>query len=173
MTKNIEVNFVLNKQKVIDMGKGKRIANYIAFPFLAVALLVGGIILIIQRTGTGQLIGGIALVAACPIIIALTIYLTKTETNENVKTYGVENGEIQMNYKIVPGLITITRTEGNRTDSEKLAFSNIYKVKRTKKCFMVFVNKDEMYYIPSDSFVQGTPDDLFKLFYDCKIILDY
>lgn len=173
MTRNIEVNYVLSKQKVINMGKGKRIANYIAFPFLAVALLVGGIILIIERSGTGQLVGGIALIAACPIIIALTVYLTRSETKENIRSYGVEDADIEMNYKIIPGLITITRRSGGKTDCEKLTFDKIYKVKRTKKCFMVFVNKDEMYYIPSDSFVSGTADDLFKLFYDCKIILDY
>ncbi|MBQ7165294.1 MAG: YcxB family protein, partial [Clostridia bacterium] len=93
----------------------------------------------------------------------------------NAKSFGVDRGDVVMNYKFSNSSVAITRVADGKTDREVLHFRDLYKVKRTKKFFLLFVNKDEMYYVPAkpQDFVSGSADELFKLFYDNKVILDY
>jgi len=169
----IEVNAVFDKKRVTAMSKGKRITNYIIFSVLGVALAIGGVVTLINDTEGANLIPGIVMIAACPVIILLTVFMSRNEMNTNVAAFGVDKGEIVLNYKFAARSAQITRTAFGKVETEVLRYSELYKVKRTKKHFLLYINKEEMFYVPCDCFVSGTPDELFKLFYDNKVILDY
>lgn len=169
----IEVNAVFNKERVNAMGKRKRLTNYIMFTIVGIAMLGGGILTLIFDDDGGNLIPGIIMIVACPVIILLTIFMTRNEMYTNIKAFGVDKSEIVLNYKFGARSAQITRVADGKTDTDVLKYTELYKVKRTKKHFLLYVNKDEMFYVPCDAFVSGTPDDLFKLFYNNKVILDY
>ena len=169
----IEVNAVFTKERVKQMSKSKRISNYIFFPLLSVILLVGGIVSVTRSSENSDLFFGIIMLVISPLITGLCIWMTRSDLKNNIESFGVQNGDVVMNYKFAPQGIAITRTKGGIVEKEAMQFTEIYKVKRTKTAFLMYINKDELFYIPTDSFVQGTPDEVFKLFYDNKIILDY
>ncbi|MBP5307533.1 MAG: YcxB family protein, partial [Clostridia bacterium] len=122
-----------------------------------------------------ELVGAIVLFAAAPVVLFLTFYMSRKEIKNNAKSFGVDRGNVIMNYRFSPSSVLITRVAGGKTDRETLNYRDLYKVKRTKKFFLLFVNKDEMYYVPAkpEDFVTGSSDELFKTFYDAKVILDY
>ena len=155
----IEVNVVFTKKSVKDMGKSKRISNFILFPLLAAAMVAGGVVSLIRNAGATENMMGILLLV----------------TKNNLKAFGVIYGDVAMNYKFGRDGVAITRTIQGKTERDTLYYKDLYKVKRTKKYFLLYVNKDEMYYVPAEpeNFVSGTADELFKLFYDNKVILDY
>ncbi len=169
----IEVNAVFTKQSVREMSRGKRISSYIIFPILAVIMLAGGLAVFIQKPEQGDVVMGIIMMVLAPVIFVLGLVMTNSETKNNIKSFGVDKDDVIMNYKFSEKGVLISRTTQGKTDKETLYYRELYKVKRTKKCFMLYLSKDELFYVPTDSFVSGTPDDLFKLFYDSKIILDY
>ena len=171
----IEVNVVFTKKSVKDMGKSKRISNFILFPLLAAAMVAGGVVSLIRNAGATENMMGILLLVIAPIVLFLTFYMTWSETKNNLKAFGVIYGDVAMNYKFGRDGVAITRTIQGKTERDTLYYKDLYKVKRTKKYFLLYVNKDEMYYVPAEpkDFVSGTADELFKLFYDNKVILDY
>jgi hypothetical protein len=169
----IEVNAVFTKEKIKEMGKSKRISNLIFFPLLSAVLVAGGIISIVRSDGGNDLVFGIVMLVIAPLMTALCLWMTKSDLKNNIESFGVQDGDVIMNYKFAPQGIAIARTKNGKTEKEALSFGEIYMVKRTKTAFMMYINKEELFYIPTDSFVHGTPDELFKLFYDNKIILDY
>jgi len=172
--KMIEVNAVFTKEKIKDMSKTKRISNYIIFPLLALVMLGAGIaVLFYPEREKTELIVAILLMVASPVVVFLTFYMTRNELKANYESFGVNKDTVTLNYRFSPEGIVIRRTTLGKTVTENIAFRELYKVKRTKKCFMLFVSKEEMFYVPTDCFVSGTPDDLFKLFYNAKVILDY
>lgn len=169
----IEVNAVFDTERIKQMGKTKRITNYVIFPLIALVMLGGGIASLISGVSGVERIGSIIIICLSPVVVFLTFFMTRSETKQNIKQFGVDKDVVVMNYKFTPQGILIERTTLGRTDRETLAFSELYKVKRTKDYFMLFVNKEEMFYVPCDSFVSGTPDELFNYFYERKVILDY
>ncbi len=171
----IEVDAIFTVQSVKDMGKNKRISNYIIFPLLAAAMIAGGIVSLVRNAGVGENAMGIILLVLGPIVLFLTFYMTISETKNNLKAFGVIYGDVHMNYKFGSDGVVITRDAFGKTDRDTIYYKELYKVKRTKKAFMLYMNKDEMFYVPAEEkdFVSGTADRLFKLFYDNKVILDY
>lgn len=169
----IEVNATFNEASVRQMGKGKRIGNYILFPIIAAALLAGAIATIVREHTTGELVLAIVLCVLSPSVVLLSFFMTRSETKANIQSFGVDQGDVTLNYKFSDSAVLVTRTAAGKTSKETVKFSELYKVKRTRKCFMLYLNKEEMFYVPTDAFVSGTADELFSLLYDAKVILDY
>lgn len=166
----IEVNAVFTKEKVKEMSRHKTIGNYVFFPVLALALIAAGVALLVEG---GNLVFAIIMLVLSPLSVVVGVWLTKSEQKNNIESFGVANGEVVMNYVFTHQGVSISRTANGKTDKETVYMNELYKVKRTKRAFMLYINKDELFYVPNDSFVKGTPDELFKLFYNSKIILDY
>lgn len=169
----IEVNAVFDKKRVLDIGKGKRISNYIIFPVIALALVAGGVVSLIRKVTGGELVLAIVLLALAPAILIMSFFMTRSETKNNIASFGVDKGDVVMNYRFGPTSVLISRTAQGKTVKESMRYDEFYKVKRRKQYFLIYVNKDEIFYVPTDCFESGTPDELFKLFYDNKVILDY
>ena len=143
----IEVNAVFNKERVKKLSLGKRIGNMILFPIICAALVAGGTIALVRGTeSVSQLIIAIVVLVMGPALLVLMGFLIRSDLKAEYKVFGVDEGETVMNF---------------------------YKVKRTRACFMFYISKEEIFYVPCDCFVSGTPDDLFKLLYGNKVILDY
>ncbi|MBR2968752.1 MAG: YcxB family protein [Clostridia bacterium] len=168
----IEVNAVFTKERVKQMSRNKTVGNYVFFPTLALALIAAGIAVLIEG-GKNNVVIAILMFVFSPLCIVLGFWLTRSEQKNNIQSFGVDKGDVIMNYVFSGQAIAISRTALGKTDKETIYIKELYKVKRTKKAFMLYINKDELFYVPTDCFVKGTPDELFQLFYDSKIILDY
>jgi len=169
----IEVNAVFTKESVKEMSKVKRISNYVFFPLLGAVLLIAGILTFIQGAKGFDLFFAILMTALSPFFVFVGFWITRNEQKENIESFGVKNGEVVMNYKFGDKGVSVSRTASGKTVKETIYYNELYKVKRTKKAFMIYVTKDELFYVPIDSFVSGTPDELFNVLYKNKVILDY
>ena len=171
----IEVDAIFTRETVREMSKGKRIGNFIIFPLIAAAMLTGGIISLVRGVSGFELVGAIIMIAGAPLVVLMTIFFTRSEEKSNLASFGVDGGDVRMNYKFSESAVVITRVARGKVDREKLLYKELYKVKRTKNSFRLYVNKDEMFYVPAkeENFVSGTAEELFKIFYESKVILDY
>ncbi len=169
----IEVKAVFTKQTVLDMGKSKRIGTYILFLLLAAAMLAGGIATLIIRETGFDIAMGIVLIVLSPIVGVLTFFKVRSDDKNNIKSFGVDKGDVVMTYIFAPEGISVSRTAEGKTVKESVYYHELYKVKRTKDAFWMYMNKEEMFFVPTNGFTRGTPDELFQLLYDSKVILDY
>ena len=169
----IEVNAVFTKESVKEMGKSKRISNYVIFPLLGVVVFVAGILTFIQGAKGFDLFFAILMTVLGPFFVFIGFWITRNEQKENIESFGVSNGEVVMNYKFGDKGVAVSRTASGKTVKETIYYNELYKVKKTKKAFMIYVTKDELFYVPIDAFVTGTPEELFNVLYKNKVILDY
>ena len=171
----IEVDATFTLQSVKEMSKGKRISNFIIFPLIAAAMLAGGIISLVRGVHGLELIGAVIMIVGAPLVIGMTVFFTRSEEKSNAASFGVDKGDVKMNYKFFDSYVVITRVAFGKVDREKLFYRELYKVKRTKTSFRLYLNKDEMFYVPAkkENFVSGSAEELFGIFYDSKVVLDY
>ncbi len=170
----IEVNAVFNKERVKKLSLGKRIGNMILFPIICAALVAGGTIALVRGTeSVSQLIIAIVVLVMGPALLVLMGFLIRSDLKAEYKVFGVDEGETVMNFKFADKGFYVSLAAGGEKEKEAISYKSLYKVKRTRACFMFYISKEEIFYVPCDCFVSGTPDDLFKLLYGNKVILDY
>lgn len=157
-----------NIQKINQMSKTFMKKAFATAIFLSALFLTAGILITVfalkqvEINWVSVVMGGIVTLGSCYPIISTLRAQTKNH-RDTVKAMQLDKGELVIDITFREKRMEITTSQCGETTEETVLLRNVSKVRLNAKGVAIYIGSD-MYYIFNEEIVQGTREELVRIF---------